>query len=216
MSELPVTAPPREASRKATIEALREGHAVTDIAFDRLYPERIRKLSPRFWTPVTVALRTARLFQAHGARRVLDIGAGVGKLCVIGALATDIEFTGIEHREALARIGQGVIDTYGVERARLVTGSLDAVDFAAFDGFYLFNPFEEGSFSPSHWVDRTVALSEEQARRDVEHVQRALAAARAGTVVITFHGLGGDMPAGYRHLPEETRHTSFLRLWIKD
>ncbi|UQA60334.1 class I SAM-dependent methyltransferase [Polyangium aurulentum] len=204
-----------EGVRAAMLDALRAGGVVTDIAFDRIYPERIRRLSPLFWTPVVVARRVARLFEAHGARRVLDIGAGVGKLCIIGALTTGLDFTGVEHREGLASIGQHVIDAFDIPRARVLHGTLDDVDFTEYDGFYLFNPFEEGTFQPSKWVDRSVPLSEEGCRRDVARVEDALARAPTGTRVVTFHGFGGVMPPDYRHLPEETRGTAFLRLWVK-
>ncbi|MRG96878.1 class I SAM-dependent methyltransferase [Polyangium spumosum] len=205
----------REAARRALLADVAAGRVVSDLAFDRLYPERIRKLSHRYWTPVHVARRAAELFAAHGARRVLDIGAGMGKFCVIAALTTELELTGVEHREGLVAAGREILATYGIPRVTLIHGTLDDVDFGAYDGFYLFNPFEEGTFEPSQWVDRTVPLSEERASADVAQVEEALARARRGTCVVTFHGFGGAIPPGFVHLPEETCGTAFLRLWIK-
>lgn len=205
----------REAARRALLADLAAGRVVSDLAFDRLYPERIRKLSNRYWTPVHVARRAAELFAAHGARRVLDIGAGMGKFCVIAALTTELELTGVEHREGLVAAGRAILATYGIPRVTLIHGTLDDVDFDAYDGFYLFNPFEEGTFEPSQWVDRTVPLSEERASADITRVEEALARARRGTCVVTFHGFGGAIPPGFVHLPEETRGTTFLRLWVK-
>ncbi|MDI1445001.1 class I SAM-dependent methyltransferase [Polyangium sp. 6x1] len=206
----------RNEARRALFADLAAGRVVSDIAFDRLYPERIRKLSDRYWTPVDVARRAAELFAKHGARRVLDIGAGMGKFCVIAAITTDLELSGVEHRENLVAAGREVLATYAIPRVTLIHGTLDDVDFDAYDGFYLFNPFEEGTFSPSEWVDRTVPLSEERAAGDVARVEAALARARRGACVVTFHGFGGTIPKGFTHLPEETRGIPFLRLWVKD
>ena len=206
----------RDAARRALLADLAAGHVVSDLAFDRLYPERIRKLSNRYWTPVHVARNAASLFAKHGARRVLDIGAGMGKFCVVAALTTDLELIGVEQREGLVTAGREFLATYGIPRVTLIHGTLDDVDFDAYDGFYLFNPFEEGTFAPSQWVDRTVPLSEERASADIARVEAALARARRGACVVTFHGFGGAIPKGFVHLPEETRGIPFLRLWVKE
>ncbi|MDI3289528.1 class I SAM-dependent methyltransferase [Polyangium sp. 15x6] len=206
----------RNEARRALLADLAAGRVVSDLAFDRLYPERIRKLSNRYWTPVQVACRAASLFAKHGARRVLDIGAGMGKFCVIAAITTDLELSGIEQRESLVTAGREVLAAYDIPRVTLIHGMLDDVDFDAYDGFYLFNPFEEGTFASSQWVDRTIPLSEERATEDIARVEAALARARRGTCVVTFHGFGGAIPKGFAHLPEETRGVPFLRLWVKD
>jgi hypothetical protein len=207
--------PTRDGARRAMLRDLAAGRAVMDLAFDRLYPVRIRKLSARFWTPVSVARRAARLFAAHGARRVLDMGAGVGKFCIVAALTTDLELTGVEHREGLVHVASELIELFSIPRVKLLHGTIDDVDLDAYDGFYLFNPFEEAGFEPSHWIDRTAPLSPERAERDVAIVEAFLARARRGTCVVTFHGFGGAMPEGWIYLAEETRGTAFLRLWVR-
>ncbi len=189
---------------------------MSDVAFDRLYPDRIRKVSNTFWTPVDVARRAAKLFETHGARHVLDVGAGAGKFCVIAALTTNLELTGVEQREGLVAIGAVIVESYTIPRVSLIHGTLEDVDFDAFDGFYLFNPFEEGTFSPAEWADRTIPLSEESASLDITRVEAAFARARRGACVVTYHGFGGAMPPGFVHLAESTRGVPFLRLWVKE
>ncbi|MDC0741114.1 class I SAM-dependent methyltransferase [Polyangium mundeleinium] len=206
----------RNEARRVLLAEVAAGRTVSDVAFDRLYPERIRKLSHRYWTPVDVARHAATLFAKHGARRVLDIGAGMGKFCVVAALTTDLEVSGVEQREGLVVAGRELLATYAIPRVTLIHGTLDDVDFDAYDGFYLFNPFEEGTFAPSEWVDRTIPLSEQRASEDAARVEAALARARRGTCVVTFHGFGGALPPGFVYLPEETRGIPFLRLWVKD
>jgi predicted RNA methylase len=196
-----------------TIEQIRRGLAVTDRAFNRIYPEEIRRQSAQFWTPIIVARRAAAQLTATGATRILDVGAGVGKLCILGALTTPATFTGVEHRAHLVEIGRAAIHALGIPRAHLLHGTLASVDFDAYDGFYFYNPFEENVFSPEKRLDESVPLSEERRRADVALVEQALARAKVGTRVVTFYGFGGQMPATYRALPEETRGTAFLRLW---
>jgi SAM-dependent methyltransferase len=205
----------QDEARRRVLAALASGKAVTDIAFDRVYPERIRKISSKFWTPVTVARRVGKLFAAHGARRVLDVGAGVGKLCIVAALDTELELVGIEHRKSLVEIAKDVIDTYSIPRVTMIHGTLDDVDLDAFDGFYLYNPFEEAALAPAEWADRTMTLSPDEARRDVARMESFFSAARKGTCVVTYHGFGGAMPEGFVHLAGETRGTAFLRLWVR-
>src|SRR5262245_28634990 len=106
------------------------GRPICDEEFDRIYPEPLRRISAEFWTPVRVARRAAELLVegvSQGRRqslRVLDVGAGVGKLCAIGAITTGAAFTGVEHREALVASGRRALDGLGVRGARLVHGTL--------------------------------------------------------------------------------------------
>src|SRR5262249_29669196 len=77
-------------------EALRRHSAVSDAELDQVFPEELRDRSHLHWTPVAVALRAAELLAPTPDVRVLDVGAGVGKLCLIGALVTGATWWGIE------------------------------------------------------------------------------------------------------------------------
>src|SRR6185369_2785667 len=85
-----------KAAARAVLEALRWRIPIEDLAFDRLYPDHVRRLSPVHWTTVPVALRAAALLAPEAGMRVLDIGAGPGKLCCVGALAYGGTWHGIE------------------------------------------------------------------------------------------------------------------------
>jgi SAM-dependent methyltransferase len=201
--------------RRDMLASLAADHLVTDVAFDHLYPEHIRKLSERFWTPIDIARRAARLFAAHNARRVLDVGAGVGKFCIVSALTADLELTGIEHREGLVAIADGILRAFSIPRVHMRHASLEDVDLDAYDGFYLYNPFDVVGFASTEWIGPTIPLKSERAERDVERIEAHLAHARPGTCMVTFHGFGGTVPPGWIHLAEETRGAAFLRLWVR-
>ncbi len=197
------------------LDSLRAGHAVTDRAVDRLYPEEIRRLSSRFWTPVKVAQVAAQLCAPTPETRVLDMGAGVGRFCLIGAVVTGAEFVGVEFRRALVDIGREVLETAGVTRAKLLYGTIDDVDFAQFDAIYFFNPFEENLIERRWQMDHSVDLSKKRFADDVSRVEASLERARTGTRVVTYQGFGGTMPAAYELLEDDAAGVKFLRLWVK-
>jgi 2-polyprenyl-3-methyl-5-hydroxy-6-metoxy-1,4-benzoquinol methylase len=72
------------------------GLSTSDRAFDELVPSEVRHLSPTHWTPVEIAIRAASLLAPTEDLRILDIGAGVGKLCAIGARSSSAIWVGIE------------------------------------------------------------------------------------------------------------------------
>jgi len=199
----------------AVIEALCEGEVVSDEALDALYPKEVRAVSPRFFTPVATAVRAAKLCAPEGRTRVLDVGAGVGRFCLVGALVTEGIFVGIEHREWLVDVGREVLASAGARGARLVHGTLEDVDFAYFDAFYLYNPFEENLLHPSLHLDASVTLSIDRYLSDVERIEGALDVAPPGTRVVTYHGFGGTMPPGYARESLEPGEDPDLSLWVK-
>ncbi len=205
----------RDPEVRRAFEGIKGDRMVLDRHFDRVYPPAIRDVSSRFWTPVVVARRAARLLAPDPSTRVLDLGAGAGKFCIVGAIATGASFTGIEHRLALVESGERVVARLGLEGVHLVHGSLEDLDFRDYDAFYLYNPFEENIFGPEKQLDQSVPLSATRLRRDVALVERALDEAPVGTRVVTFHGFGGEMPESYELRSAETRGTAFLRLWVK-
>jgi precorrin-6B methylase 2 len=91
----------RKVAARAIREALHARVAVDDAAFDQLYPDHIERMSRVHWTPMAVALRAAELLAPEPGMRVLDVGAGPGKLSCIGALTRGGTWYGIESNPAL-------------------------------------------------------------------------------------------------------------------
>lgn len=196
------------------LASLRARRPVADAMFDRLYPPRWRPPSRRFWTPVRVALQAASWLDEEGPRRVLDVGSGVGKVCIVGALATRSTFTGIEQRLALVRAASTVAKRLSIEdRALFVHGTVETIDFSKFDAFYIYNPFGENLKPEGEWLDKSVELGEERFFHDLAVVERALDEAPIGTRLVTYHGLGGRVPDSYTM--ERNHWDDLLRLWVK-
>jgi predicted RNA methylase len=131
----------------------------SDDAFDRVYDEKIRAHSEQHWTPVGVAARAARLLTRWGARRILDVGAGAGKFCIVGALSTGAEFVGVERREGLVRVAREAATRLGASRAKFIHSNVDSFSFEGFDGVYLYNPFYEQTSKHVVLIDHDVERS---------------------------------------------------------
>lgn len=189
--------PPQAARGRRLASMLRAAEAPTNSEFDELYPPPIRTLSQTFWTPVEVALRAARRLVSEPGTRVLDVGSGVGKFCLVGSLATQGEFFGVEQREGLVKFSRDVAGLLGATRAHFIHGLFTDLRAYDFDAFYFFNPFGEGRFAPAAQIDATVELTPSRFAEDVWRAQVFLEAAKLGARVVTYNGMGGELPASY-------------------
>jgi len=195
---------------------LRAGDTIRDPEFDAIYTPDLRLRSGKHWTPVNVAIRAARLLTEIGSTRVLDVGAGPGKFCIIGALTTSAHFTGIDKRERLVEAAQMAARRVGADtNAHFVCANVLDFGFRSFDGIYLYNPFHEQIAVDSMPIDETIQLSPDLYRAYVVCTVAKLARAPAGTAVVTYHGFGGPMPSEYRRVHREDIGSDELVLWVK-
>ncbi|HEX8678892.1 MAG TPA: class I SAM-dependent methyltransferase [Chthoniobacterales bacterium] len=189
-----------------------EPFSIEDEKFDRIFPPRIRKLSSLFWTPVAVAARGAELLVTTPGVRVLDIGCGPGKFCLIGASITDGCFTGVEQRAELLAAAVEAATRLQLTNVNFVQQNITDVAFTDYDAFYLFNPFEENMHG--HKIDSDVPLSPALFKRYARHVADQLGAMPLGTRVVSYAGYGDEVPACYDC--ELALFRDDLKLWIKN
>lgn len=219
LAESAAGAPPERDAVLEIVAALRHGDLPEDDLFDAIYAPRWRELSWQHWTPIEIADLAVDWLTGGGARRVLDVGAGVGKLCVYGALATpdEVTFVGVEHRAELVEAGREAAARLGVaDRVELRHAELDSVDASEFDAIYLYNPFAENlSTDDLELIDTSVELGAERFRRDVAIVEGWLRAAARGTRLVTFHGFGGVVPEAFRLVASQRIGWDALRAWEK-
>ncbi len=195
---------------------LRAGLPVSDGEFDAVYSAPIRIVSFRHWTPVDVGRRAAKLLTEVGrATRVLDVGAGPGKFCIIGSLCTAASFTGVEQRLNLVESAVAAGARFGAERARVVHANLVDFNCSGFDGFYLYNPFREQIELDDYPIDENIERSEAQFKTYISTTIATLIRAPVGTAVVTYHGLGERMPAQYRRVITEEIFGGELALWVR-
>jgi hypothetical protein len=213
---------------RTSLRPLREGRAVADRAFDEMYPKWARTLSGTHFTPVDVAILAARWLTAEGSEigaapfgmtdgrpvRVLDVGAGVGKFCLVGALATRGVFTGAELRPHLASLANEVARRYGIKRCSFIAADVFSLEWRDFDAFYLFNPFAE-LLPECPFIDNEIERTAEQYHRYVSALEARLDELPEGARLVTYHGFGGRMPFGWNPITSQRMHAGSLALWQK-
>jgi predicted RNA methylase len=194
-------------------DALRRRAMVADAELDQVFPDDLRDRSHLHWTPVAVAIRAAELLAPTPDARVLDVGAGVGKLCLIGALVTGAMWWGIEQdavQVAAANRAAWALDV--TRRTRFVHGDGSRLAWDEFDALYFYNPFSTVMLAPHASPFVRYATIQATLRR----VEQRLAATRAGTRVVTFHGFGGTLPPGFTRIAREPAGEDALELWLRD
>jgi SAM-dependent methyltransferase len=187
-----------------------------DDLFDHQLPKRLQVKSALHFTPVAVARRAAHLLAPEPGMRVLDVGSGAGKFCVVAALEiTTCTFVGVEIRPHLVKLARKLAARLDVSNATFIEGDALALEWSAYDAIYFYNPFGEHLHDRAFVLDRSLEVDPS---RFIEYVMAArsrLAAARLGTRVVTYHSLGAPFPVGYDLVESHPIGTDRLELWIK-
>ena len=187
-----------------------------DALFDEQFPDYVRERSSQYWTPVAVAAHAAAIFRERGARRILDVGCGPGKFCLVaGSRQPELEMHGIDQRPRLVRLGTRLAERLDARNVRFSAGDVTGIPWDDYDGFYFFNPFSENVMLPSEQFDDSVPLSSLRFGTELLLVESLLERAPVGTVLVTYFGLGGPIPASYELVADECSGADRLRTWVQ-
>lgn len=183
-----------------------------DASFDHLYPAHIQELSHLHWTPIDIAIKAAD-FLARPNAKVLDIGSGVGKFCIIaGFYHPETQFYGVEQRKELSKFAEAAKAQINLSNVNFIHGNLMKLDFTAYDHFYFYNSFNE-NLEPESRIDYSVKTSFELYDRYTRFVFKMLNEKPAGTRLVTFHGSDKQVPPDYRLV--DNSYSKVLKMWIK-
>jgi hypothetical protein len=184
-----------------------------DTAFDELYPEHIQALSAMHWTSVDIARKAGEFLSIPDAR-VLDIGSGVGKFCLVaGFLHPETAFYGIEQRKELHTFAEMAKEELDLPNVHFIQGNLTELDFSGYDHFYFYNAFYE-NIEPDSRIDYSVKTSFELYHRYSRFVYEMLDGKPAETRLVTFHGIDSQVPPSYQLV--NNSYSRALKMWIKD
>ncbi len=189
-----------------------DAFSIEDEKFDRIFPPKLRKLSSLFWTPVAVATEAAKFLATAPGVRVLDIGCGPGKFCLVAGAFSDAHFTGIEQRAELVAAAKKAAAKLSLTSVEFLHVNMMDIDFGNYDTFYLFNPFEENMHG--HNIDSAVPLSQALFKKYTDYVSEQLGARPIGTRVVTYAGYADDIPSCYDC--ESALFGDDLKFWIKN
>lgn len=209
---------PLEVLRRSGPAPPQDPTCISDEAFDALYPDWVQELSEMFWTPVAVALRASKLLVTRPGDRILDIGAGVGKFCLIGAATTGGVFHGIEQRTELVDLARDLASAHAwaQDSVEFRHGDMSDEEWSDYQGIYLFNPFFEQTSGPWVQIDNRIQYSRETQKHYIDTALRKLMTARPGTRVATYFGFGADLPASFCKIAYEQFDKGPLEVWIKE
>ncbi len=196
------------------VNELRSGQGLGDRRFDRLFSPQTRDFSSQHWTPLDVGRRAAELLSDGKGYRILDVGSGVGKFCLVGAITSPAHFFGVEQRGWLVQQANQLARRLDIPRVHFVNGNMRGLNWGHFDGFYFYNPFYEKLESASR-IDDSFESGQESFHDSTLWVTARLAGLKIGSRVVTFHGFGGDLPASFEQQSHEAAGDDFLDLWIK-
>jgi hypothetical protein len=185
---------------------------LTEEVFDEFLPEYLKEASRIYFTPIQVAQVAVQWLAENREKRILDIGAGVGKFCITGARNSESFFCGIEYRPSLAKLANELIKSFEVKNAAVYHANILEIDFSGFDAFYLYNPFMENLEFQERLNDE-VMLSGELYGCYLKYTEIQLNKAKSGTRLVTYHGNNFEIPSTYKKAEEDCNGD--LKLWIK-
>jgi predicted RNA methylase len=193
------------------------GERIFDHEFDQIFPRSYQTLSEAQWSPVKAGRLVAEFLEGAGPAKFIDLGCGIGKLCLYLALATELRVYGVERRKNLVTIANDLCETNAPGRVQIFHSDMLDLDWNEFDILYLYNPFMEHKCSSLslNLIDRNIELSDRAYRHYVSGVYEKLTKLKDGQRVITFQGYGGQMPEDLKCMKTVKVDNGSVRLWAK-
>lgn len=193
-------------------ELLKLNYNVTDNDFDRIYPKEIRMLASQHWTSISVAKAASNFLVKKGGTKVLDIGSGVGKFCLIGAVNTGGHFTGVEQRFRLFELSQRLANSYRLDNVNFIHANITSINFHKYDAFYFFNSFYENIDNLSK-IDNTIDLNVQLYRMYSLYLTSQFASLPVGTRLVTYCTPVNIIPGSYKL--QDSSHGGLVKFWEK-
>ncbi len=182
---------------------------ISDDEFDKVYPEHIQNISDLHFTSVHVA-KEASEYLAEKSPAILDIGAGVGKFCMIGSVWTRSRYVGVEKRSTLCEIANSVISRYRLNDVDILNSNITNIPFKDFRGFYFFNAFHE-NICTEEAIDLSMKFSPKLYRKYSFFVRDQLDQMPKGTRLVTYHSFLRELPESY--VLKHSSHRTHLKYW---
>lgn len=170
---------------------------VEDKDFDLIYPSKIKAVAATHFTPVKVSKIAAFYLADRKGVKVLDIGAGAGKFCMIGSACTDGYFTGIEQRKTLWQVARRISKRYNLTNVKFINANIIDISFKDFDAFYFFNAFYE-NISILGKINDEIELSRELYEKYSDYVKEQLDLKPIGTKLVTYYSFLNEVPDSYK------------------
>ncbi|WP_412850687.1 methyltransferase domain-containing protein [Chryseobacterium sp. PMSZPI] len=191
---------------------LRENVDVKDAVFNELYPPKIKAVAGRHWTPVAVARMAAKYLAEKPGKKILDIGAGAGKFCLVGAASTQGFFYGVEQRNALTKVSRKIADRHNITNVEFINSNINEISFSDYEAFYFFNSFFE-NIDTSNPIDNTILPEKDLYDTYSEYVRKQLDTTPIGTRLVTYWSKWDEIPRSFEIV--DSAYDGLLSFWEK-
>lgn len=170
---------------------------ITDSLFDADYPETVRKHSFIHWSPVEIIETSIDWLELNEDSRVLDIGSGAGKFCIVGAMRSRAHFTGVEKRKDLVLASEKLASKHALNNVSFLEEDITSINFADYTHFYYYNPFCE-YIAEFDRIDNTIIYDPDSFRKYEDYVIESFEKLPKGTRVVSYCSGTFPFPASYR------------------
>jgi SAM-dependent methyltransferase len=195
-----------------SLEKLKTGIEISDAEFDQVFTKKLQKFAAVHFTPVEVAKVAARYLTEKPNQKILDIGSGAGKFCLVAAVFANGYFVGIEQRRTLFLLSKRIAKRFQIENVQFLHGNITEISLADYDGFYFYNAFFE-NVSQSETISDEFELSIDLYRKYSFYVRNQLNLMPIGTRIVTYFSFCKEIPESY-----EVKFSEFdenLKVWEK-
>lgn len=169
---------------------------VPDSEFNSIYPDKIKQAAAKHFSPVEVSKIASNYLADKKGVRILDIGAGAGKFCMIGSAYTEGYFVGVEQRRSLHNLSKQIADQYNLTNIEFINSNIQDINFKEFDAFYFFNSFYENIAQSEELTDE-IELRISLYNRYSSYVKGQLDKMPKGTKLVTYFSSVSVTPESY-------------------
>ena len=182
----------------------------SESSFDLLLTKENRKLSATFWTPEEVVQTAIDWLKLDAESKVLDIGSGVGKFCLLAAEKSEANFTGIEIRKHLVEEAKRLQDILQINNCKFIHSDIKEIDFQQFNTFFYYNSFCE-HLAINEIIDSTIELKESLQRRYEDFLFQQFENLAPDSKIITYFSGNLALPSNFELIKLNKDNT--LALW---
>lgn len=193
-------------------ELLKLNINITDEDFNAIYPQKISLLSRKHWSSVSVSKLASEFLVDRPGTKVLDIGSGAGKFCMIGATHTKGHFTGVEQRRELIDLCNTLSESYRIPNVKFLHANITSIDFADYDAFYFYNSFYE-NIDMVNRIDDTIKLDMQLYHLYSAYIAEQFASLRVGARLVSFCSPLNIIPRTFKLV--DTSCGGILKFWEK-
>jgi SAM-dependent methyltransferase len=194
-------------------ECIKADIFIRDAEFDLVFPKKLREVSAIHFTPIEVAKQASRYLATRQGVKILDIGSGSGKFCMVAsAYSAEGCFVGVEQRKQLHAIAQRISKKNNLQNVKFIHANITDIDFKDYDAFYFFNAFYE-NISLLGKIDQKIESNRGLYEAYSAYVCEQLNSMPIGTRLVTYYSFMKEIPDSYEI--KEMGFDGKLKMWEK-